>query len=247
MIRRGFLLLISGYFVFCLYSGDVYCKGNVILKSLIVNPSKTTTQRALLKAYLPKEATPDDIIDLGDLKIDYDIDKELYYVYKEVDLEPGESASRYVEIKDVWIIRKIDLDALVAKSKDDLQKLKETAYYNTAAGIVQAIEDKSMEILSDQDKALDALPQKHIAVYRENAAKMEMMKSLLASLDEMVLKLKLSGGSGGEVKRIFVKASWRVIMGVIIALGVFSFIFFLIWHKQAGLGEEKKEEPEQES
>ena len=229
MNKQKFLLFILGYCIFCSVSFSSYA-GNVFLKSVIVNPSKTKTQKARIKAFLPKEATPDDVVDLGDLKIDYDIDKELYYVYKEVTLKPGESLKRQVEIKDIWMISDIELEELINKGKDGLDKLKKTIYYESAADFLKDMEVKKLDILDTQNKAVNSLPQKHISVYRKNIERLSKVKELLENLEKMVIKTEISGGL--ETKRVFVKASWKVILAVVFALGFVSFVFFIVWHKQ---------------
>jgi hypothetical protein len=215
---------------------------SIILKSMVINPSKTKTQEAMLKAYLPKEAVPEDIVDLGDLKIDYDITKALYYVYKGFELAPGESASRSIEIKDIWVISGTELDSLTGRAKELAEALKKTAYFDTAITLQKDIEQKSSDILSKQEKAMDATPQTHIAVYRDNQKALDTIKNVLAELEKMKTRVV----SGPPPGRVSVRASWWLILGVIIALGLFSFIFFIIWQRQAiklGEKEEKSEEP----
>ena len=233
------ILLIS--FVYALGLKEAECKP-VVLKSLIVNPSKTKTQQAMLKAYLPKEAKPEDVIDLGDLKIDYDITEGLYYVYKEFELAPGESAMRQIEINDVWVVTRQELDSLSARAKELVEQLKETAYIETAIGEQQDIEYKITDILTEQEKAMDAIPQVHIAAYRQNQKSVDSIKAILAKLEQKVVETKVI--SGPPVGRVSVKASWWVILSVIISLAVLSLIFFVIWHRQA-IKEKEEQEKEQ--
>ncbi len=217
---------------------EAECKP-VVLKSLIVNPSKTKTQQAMLKAYLPKEAKPEDIIDLGDLKIDYDITEGLYYVYKEFELAPGESAMRQIEIEDVWVITREELDSLSARAKELVEQLRETAYIETAIGQQRDIGDKITDILAEQEKAMDAIPQTHIAAYRRNQKSVDSIEDTLAKLEQKVIEVKVI--SGPPVGRVSVRASWWVILAVIISLGVLSLIFFIIWHRQAIKQKEEQE------
>jgi hypothetical protein len=235
------ILLMS--LVYGLWAGEAEC--NIILKTVVVNPSKTKTQTALLKAYLPKEAKPEDIVDLGDLTVDYDITNALYYVYKEFELAPGESVNRSIEIKDIWVISKAEIDALTSQAKKLVEKLKKTAYFDTAITLQKDIESKTSKVLDKQEKALNALPQTHIAVYRENVETLDSIKTILTKLEGMPIKAKVSSiPTAGVGKRISVKVTWWVIVAVIISLGLLSLVFFIIWHRQAGIGraEEKREE-----
>ena len=208
-------------------------QASIVLKTLVVNPSESKTQKALLKAYLPEEAKPEDIVELGDLKIDYDIEKNLYYVYKELELAPGESVSRSIEIKDVWIISQAELEALTGRAGELVEALRKTAYFDTAVVLQKDLEEKSSGVLNKQEQALDALPQTHIAVYRENTEMLGSMKTMLARLEKMFIESKIAAGAAAE--KVSVKATWWVILGVIIALGLISFIFLIIWQRQANI------------
>ena len=210
-------------------------QASIVLKTLVVNPSESKTQKALLKAYLPEEAKPEDIVELGDLKIDYDIEKNLYYVYKELELAPGESVSRSIEIKDVWIISRAELEALTGRAGELVEALRKTAYFDTAVVLQKDLEEKSSGVLNKQEQALDALPQTHIAVYRENTEMLGSMKTMLARLEKMFIESKIAVGTGIAVDKVSVKTTWWVILGVIIALGLISFIFLIIWQRQANI------------
>ena len=78
--------------------------GSVIIKFIIVNPSDSTDQKIPFKAYLPKEVRQEYIVDLGGLSLNYDATTEQYYVTTDIALKAGESITRSVEIKDIWII-----------------------------------------------------------------------------------------------------------------------------------------------
>ncbi len=222
-------------------------EANIVLKSTVVNPSTTKTQTAVLRAYLPKEVSPEDIVDLGDMKIDYDIARGLYYVYKECELGPGESIMRSIEIKDVWVISAAEIDALTGQAREIVEKLKKSAYFDTAVSLQKDIEAKSGEILTRQDRVANALPQTHIAVYRENVETLGSIKTSLARLDDLLLKAELSGAKGPPKEKVSVKATWWMIVAVVISLGLLSFVFFVIWHRQAtGISETKEKKRETE-
>ena len=245
-MKKWLVLILFCILVYGVWAGEA--QGSIILKATVVNPSKTKTQTAILRAYLPKETSPDDIVDLGDLKIDYDITRGLYYVYKECELAPGESVMRSVEIKDVWVISAAEINALTGRAKEIVEKLKKTAYFDTAAILQKDIESKTGEIIRKQEKAANSLPQTHIAVYRDNVDTLNSIKTTLARLDDMLLQAKVTAPKEGIRGKVSVQASWWVIMAVIITLGFLSFVFFIIWHRQAtgGTGEEEQKEETEE-
>ena len=221
-------------------------QASIVLKTMVVNPSQTKTQTAVLKAYLPKEAKPEDVAELGDLKIDYDVEKGLYYVYKEFELAPGESASRSVEIKDIWVISRAELEILTVEAKNIIEKLKKTSYFDAAIVLQKDIEEKADEVLAKQERAMEALPQTHIAVYRDNMKTFDSIKDNLSKLDEMLIKVKVTGSEHEEAERISVKATWWLILAVIISLGLLSFVFYIIWQRQATIVEKKEKEEDSE-
>ena len=236
-MRKRWTGLILMMIMLCFLVREAEC--NITMKTLVVNPSKTKIQTATLKAYLPKEVKPEDIIDLGDLKIDYDVEKALYYVHEKFELEPGKSVNCQIEMKDVWVISKAQIDALSSQAKELMEKLKKTAYFDMAVTLQKDIETKSSKILNKQENAMDALPQTHIAVYRNNMETLDSVNTTLVKLEKMVTKTKTSG-DGSRIERISVKSTWRLIVAMIIALGLLSFAFFIIWHRQAAIEETKK-------
>jgi len=241
MSRRKFIGLVLLAIIFSFLA--VEAQANITLKTLVVNPSKTKTQTATLKAYLPKEATAEDVVDLADLKIDYDIQKGLYFVHQRYELGPGESISREIEIRDVWVISRAEIDSLLSQAKELAEKLKGTTYYDMAVALREDIESKARDILERQERAMDALPQTHIGAYRKNVKILDSTNIKLARLEKMLAETKTA--TGAKAERIHVKATWKLIVAMIVVLGLLSFIFFFIWNRQAAI-EDTKQKAESE-
>ena len=246
MSKRKWTILITLILLGAMGSGlwTNQAQASIVLRTMVVNPSQTKTQTAVLKAYLPKEAKPEDVAELGDLKIDYDIERGLYYVYKEFELEPGESVSRSIEIEDVWIISRAELEVLTDRARELVEALKKTAYFDMAVTLQKDLEEKSSEVLNKQARAMAALPQTHIAVYRDNAETLDSMKTVLERLEKMFVENRIDAGT---TEKVSVKATWWIILGVIIALGLISSIFFIIWHRQAGIAAALEQKAEEEA
>src|SRR2546426_8365926 len=79
--------------------------GSVDLKIHVANPSQKEPQTVPVKVYLPKEATPKDVKDLGDLKLDYDPETGAYYVHGDVVVEAGPSITKTRHMQDIWVVR----------------------------------------------------------------------------------------------------------------------------------------------
>jgi hypothetical protein len=208
------------------------------MNAVVVNPSTTKKQDAMLKAYLPKESKPEDIVDPGDLSISYDVQENLYYVYKEFELGPGEMAKRQIELKDVWVIPESELNAAVERMDEMLKDLKGSSFYARAAAIKETIQTRVAQILDAQKKALDVLPDAHIAVYRANMQILNSVKEDMAKVEAMLLQAKPAVGLA--FNKVFVKTSWWIILLVVVFLGLLSFGLFIVWHKQAKMAQTEK-------
>ncbi|MDD5282128.1 MAG: hypothetical protein PHF69_05475 [Candidatus Omnitrophica bacterium] len=220
--------------------------GSILMNAMVVNPSTSKSQTAMLKAYLPVESKPEDIVNLGDLSVSYDVQENLYYVFKEFTLGPGEVAKRQIELKDVWVISEKELNANLERINEMLQDLKGSSFYDRASVIKGTIQTRVDQILDAQKKAIDALPDTHIAVYRANMQILNTIKDDLARVEAMLLQAKPAVGLA--FNKVFVKTSWWIILLVVVFLGVLSFGLFIVWHKQAKIAQiekktEKAEEP----
>jgi hypothetical protein len=237
--RKIFIIFVSAGLLLATF----LAQASIILNAVVVNPSKDKKQKATLKAYLPEEITPEDIVDAEDLEISYDIDKSVYYVYKEVELEPGEAVKKQIELKDVWVISEKELNSNIKKAKELTKGLKGTKHYDRAEAITDMIENHVERILTKQNKEMDSLPEIHIAAYRGNMELFNKIKEeLLPELEKMNMEIKPA--TQVPVDKIFIKASWWIILGVVSFLGLLSLVLFFIWHKQAAEAKSKQKAKE---
>jgi hypothetical protein len=169
--------------------------GSVILKILVVNPSQTETQAIPVKVYLPKEVNSKDITNLGGLKLEYDQEAGMYFVHDEVTLGPGQSITKTVEIKDVWVFTEEQLSPLVTRARESAKQLEKTPYAEKAAGIVVEIERKVEEILKKQRETATN-PAEHIRAYRQAITTVATIEQDLSALEK--LKPEGSEGEGQE-------------------------------------------------
>jgi hypothetical protein len=238
--NRLFIMLVILISMFMLWE-DV-AQADIVLKTMVVNPSQTRTQTTTLKAYLPYEAKPDDIIDMGDLEIDYDIGEGLYYVYKVVELAPGESVVREIRLRDIWIISQSEIEGFSQRARELVESLKKSAHFQTAISLSEDIAEKQADIVRTQTAVSSALPQTRIGTYRQNMKKIEAIKASIAELERLFFEHKIADATGAPPGRISVEKSWAVILGVIASLGILSLVFFIIWHKQAGILKTRKQD-----
>jgi hypothetical protein len=219
--------------------------GSVRFRIVAVNPSKTRTQKVQVKNYLPEEAKPKDVMDLGGLEIEYDSAKSIYYVYKnDVELAPGEIRAFEVEVEDIWNVPKNTVDDLRSRTDLILGKVKGTEYYDKAKEVADTIYPRLDEILTSQgDDAISR--EQHIGIYRQNLLTIDQIKEDLAKLEKM---LATAGGplAPEMLTKTKVKAesptktiTWVVIFIVIIFVGLLAGVLFFTWHRQTRLTREE--------
>lgn len=194
---------------------------NIVLKVIAINPSKDQTQKAPVKAYLPKEVKADNVVDKGDLDIAYDTQQGSFYVYGEYELKPGQVLEKEIEIQDIWLIPEKDIDTLRADAEKLSGLMKNTDFGERAEFIRKGVEAKLDEIMERQRNA-PANPEQHISEYRVN----------LSMLDEVKRDLALARSMLSQVKPLPTAVIWRLIIGIIIFLGLLGGAFYLIWQKQ---------------
>jgi hypothetical protein len=229
--------------------------GSVVLNINVANPSTTEPQAVPVKVYLPKEATPKDVTDLGGLKLDYDPDTGTYYVHGEVALEAGQSLTKTVRMADIWVFTEDQLATFVSQAKERASKLTEPSAAQEAAGIIQRIQEKAQEILKQQ-KETDGKPGERIQAYRQGLGVITTIEQDIDALEKLRERslLRESKGPAGEAdpriallaaaaggdspeggaplgRTISMTTAWRIILVILAFLGGLSAIFFLTWHR----------------
>ena len=173
------------------FFGGMEAAASVVLKMLVTNPSETDSQSVPVKVYLPKEVSPKDILDLGDLKLDYDPDTGMYYVHDTLELRPGQSVTKKVEMEDVWVFTEEQLETFVNESKEMARELEGGPYAAEAAALVVGIEEKVVGILMRQEETA-ANPREHIQAYRQGITLISTIEQDVAALET----LRLDSGGG---------------------------------------------------
>lgn len=222
-MRRFYLiaLLLTLFFTHDSIHTTQYAYANIVLKLIAVNPSKTESQKAQVKAYLPKETRIDDVVDRADLDIAYDTQQGAFYVFGEYELKPGEVMEREIEIKDIWLIPEKDIEALKADALKLADLMKNTDFAERADFIRKGVEARLTEILERQRNS-PPNPEQHISQYREN----------LVMLDEVKKDLALARSMLSQVKPLPTAVVWRLLVSIIIFLGLLGGAFYLIWQSQ---------------
>ncbi len=228
---------IYGFLVLLLLAlGASGAGASVTLRIVAVNPSEIEPREVDVKSYLPKGTTRGDILQTDGMTIGYDDQREQYYVHKQVALEPQQSVSFTVELKDVWLIEPVVLEGLASRARDLTERLGKTRYAEQAQQLAGRIQDNVDSIRQHQELNLipKVTPSEHIAAFHRNRimhdvirADVEMLEKLLSSVSAERLLEKLPRGIPPNIGTL-----WKVIFVIITFLGVTSAVFFFIWSRQ---------------
>ncbi|RKY31297.1 MAG: hypothetical protein DRP74_05220, partial [Candidatus Omnitrophota bacterium] len=199
-----------------------YESGSVVLRVLVVNPSKNISRTVPFKFYLPREVKSEHIMHKGELELGYDAQQGLYYVYKDIELEPAESKRLFVEIEDIWVIDPQEIESLETQAKDFAEALKESSYTERSDYLMSKIARNLSEIKERQGKATNINPEQHISAYRENVKLLDVVKEDVLEMERLA----------SRVVHVPPTATWRMIIMIVIFLAILSLVFFIIWQSK---------------
>ncbi len=211
--------------VFCLFFVfgilPVVAEANIVVRAAVVNPSETQSRKVPFKSYLPKEIRPENIVDMGDLNIAYDPKESAYYVYKDFDLAPRESALVEIEMEDVWKIPAEELSSIRTEVDKVTKILENTDYRERAKYLKESILQK-LDHIERTQTVVNPNPGGYISDYRENLKLLDEVKTDLQSAKTLMV----------EAKGFSPMLTWKLIVGVVAFLGILGLIFFVIWLRQ---------------
>jgi hypothetical protein len=206
---------------------------------VVVNPSDTKTQTVPVKMYLPKEVTPDAILDSAGLDIEYDSEQAMYYLYKdEVTLNPSETKNFNVEIEDVWVIPQGRLDSLSDQAHSIIDRLEGSEFYDSSKLLGDAI-DKALDTIAVTQNDTAVSRRTHIGIYRNNSEIIDQVKEDIERLEKQ-LEIVLSMPKPEVLEKTELKTrsptestSWMIIFIIMLFIGMLGGVFFFTWQTQA--------------
>ena len=201
------------------YAGEAMA--NIVVRALVVNPSPTQKRKVPFRSYLPKEVKPENIVDMGDLDIAFDPKEGTYFVFKEYELEPKETATIEIEMEDVWKIDQAEMNSLRDETTKLTKLLSNTDYYERATYLKNSIESKLNQIEHSQS-VQNPSPGGYISDFRENLKLLESVKADLASAKTLA----------AEAKNVAPSLTWKLIIAILVFLGILGLIFFIVWQRQ---------------
>jgi hypothetical protein len=189
-IKLKFLLLL---FVFIVPS--VFAYADVVLNIVVANSSETSTEAVPVRYGLPPQVQKNDILDAGELKINYNETEGVYYLQGKVTLTPQETKKIKIQLRDVWTIPEGQIESLKKMMNDKITSIKDKDEKNIAQLIGDDLRTKLNSIL-EQQRAAEGNVEEKMKLYSVNTEKLKQLKDKIFSLDSLVRVYQ----EGGEQK-----------------------------------------------
>jgi hypothetical protein len=215
------------------------------------NPNKEEAATITPKHYLPKEVKPEHFVELQGFDVRYDALKGKTYLTKEEKLQASQKKRYDIGIIDIWFIKQYDLDDLVERTDKTLELLKNSEYMDSANYLAEGIY-KNIIFLNDSQKVRRNIND-HISAYRTNLKLYEDTVEDVEALEQLLVEIR-KDLERSKVRNVLNKVSWlksltkiietifkkpsmntawKIIMGVVIFVGVYTFVHFVIWGKRS--------------
>jgi hypothetical protein len=163
--------------------------GSITLKIRAINPSQTEKQTVEVRQPLPKLVKPDDVVSSGELDVVYDVASKGYFVQKKVEIEPAQTRTFDVVIKDIWLIPEETFSELATHVKSLSSSLKGTEQAAMGEKIDGMIQE-SLKTVADRQSAYVvgvAKPIDHIRAFESNMEVMGRVRRDIGMLENLVV------------------------------------------------------------
>ena len=158
---------------------------NVAIKIVVVNPLASQERNVPVRYDLPSGIGKEDILFTNGLKVNYDEQKGVYYVYGKVKLGPKESRTLKIVIRDIWKISQKEIESLMKALDEKIDSIEDSKEKETAMLLGERLKEK-LKAVSKQQAELESDIEKRMEVYPVFQRKIESIKDSIFSLDKLV-------------------------------------------------------------
>lgn len=190
-------------------------EASIVFKTLAFNPSHLEKKRVEIKHYLPQEFKKEHLIKIDkELEIIFDPAEDRYYFYGEVELNPRQSKIFTVEVEDIWVISREEIESLRNQAKQLFEPLKNTSFYAQGAVLKSDIDaglDRAWQI------GLSAYtPEARIKAYREAAIELAAVRQKISDLKTLLAQAASNRSLLGFIGGVSATAVWAIVLIFII-------------------------------
>jgi hypothetical protein len=208
------------------------------LRVVAVNPSADKSKTVPVRIDLPMEIKPADILERGEMEVEFDMDRSVYFVHKEsVTLAPKQTKVFEVVVRDVWFIPDADLEGLRKHTRLVLDRLAGTEYEESAKQLGESIIGR-LDTIDAIQKDESISRKQHIGAYRQNLLTLKIIKEDIARMEKL-----LSFAGGPPVPQMLEESplksdapstttTWLVIFLIMVFMGLLAGQFFFTWHRR---------------
>ena len=181
-----------------------------------------------LRRELPPEIKAHDVMDAGGLNVGADSKSGACYVYFEnLKVDPGETVSFDVKIRDKWNVNAYRIDSLRAKAADVLSRVSERKKYESVENMLKGLIDEVAQVENEQGP--ETLGERYVAFYRRQSERLDLIEQKIHRVEAALRPIDTTTKWGFDVKPPSMKTTWMIIYIILGFLAVVSLLFFLRW------------------
>ncbi len=170
--------------------------GIVTLRIRAANPTEVP-KTVKIRSNLPSRIGPDHVVGLSSLKVAFDVDNDVYYVYGEVDLAPKEIKTIDVDMQDIWVLPGETIQQIRQQAVALLEKVRDQPNYADLEYLGKNVRTELDAIAGVQSQSSiesGATPMQHIRAYEENVQRLARVKRDIVKIENVVLASKQDTG-----------------------------------------------------
>ncbi len=164
-----------------LFMGASPCWADLTINLVAVNASEEV-KKVPVKFYLPKELDPEDVKEMGPLKMDYDVDRANYFVHGDFEFQPKETRTFKLTVADVWVVTEEEIELLKKQLEANLTLIKDPEKHSAAQVARDRIVARLDYILAQQI-SYSANIERRIDEYRAYVDVLEDIRNKIFSLE----------------------------------------------------------------
>jgi len=201
----GVLLLFSLLLDLLPFARAVYAEKApdiVTIKILAVNPTDAPLNTVVTHR-LPPEIEPEHIVDKGSMEIKYDSNLVAYYVTTAVVLNPRETRTLNLKVKNVWVLDVEYVEKVRTELRQTVMALNGTRYQETAEKLYEKTNEQIDRIMAEQGQ--EKTIQRQIELYRSHMKQLKQIETGVISLSAL-RKLADTSDTGARTVKFIIRA-----------------------------------------